>query len=266
MIQCVKTNGFEMEYLQFGRGKKTLVIIPGLSIKSVLLSADAIESAYAGFTEEFTVYLFDRRKETGGRYKIKQMARDTIAAINALGLKNIYLFGTSQGGMICQFIAALEPQLVKKMILGSSACSVKFSKDAAPVLWIDYAKKGDVPALVNSFVDLCYSKATADACRAAVLEAHKDVTPEELKKFIVLAKGTKGFSSVRALKKIKCPVFVIGSKADKVLGGGSSEMLAQNLGCKLFMYEDFGHAVYDEAPDYKQKMLEFFSGEGGAQD
>ena len=152
------------------------------------------------------------------------------------------------------------------MILASTSSSVKFCKGAAPVLWIDYAQKGNVTALVNSFVDLCYSKATADACRAAVLEVHKDVTPEELRKFVVLAKGTKNFSSVRALKKIKCPVFVIGSKADKVLGGGASETLAQKLGCKLFMYQDFGHAVYDEAPDYKQKMLEFFGGEGGVQD
>ncbi len=64
---------------------------------------------------------------------------------------------------------------------------------------------------------------------------------------------------MRALKKIKCPVFVIGSKADKVLGGGSTEMLAEKLDCKLFIYEGFGHAVYDEAPDYKQKILEFFA-------
>ena len=125
MIKCVKTKNFEMDYLQFGSGAKTLVIIPGLSIKSVLLSAESIENAYACFAQDYTVYLFDRKKDTGRRYKIKQMARDSIAAIHALGLKDIYLFGTSQGGMICQFIAAFEPFLVKKMILASTTSSLK---------------------------------------------------------------------------------------------------------------------------------------------
>ncbi|MBO4728957.1 MAG: alpha/beta hydrolase [Spirochaetaceae bacterium] len=261
MIKCVKTNGFEMEYLQFGSGQKTLVIIPGLSIKSVLLSAESIESAYSCFTQDYTVYLFDRKKEVDRRYKVKQMARDTIAAIHALGLKDIYLFGTSQGGMICQFIAAFEPSLVKKMILASTTSSLKIDKGSAVTGWTDFAKKGDISSLVSSFVDLCYSKETAAACRAAAVEAHKDVTPEELKKFIVLSKGARGFSSERVLGRIKCPVFVIGTKADKVVGDGASERLAEKLGCKLFMYENYGHAVYDEAPDYKQRMMDFFAGE-----
>lgn len=261
MIQCVKTKNFEMEYLKFGNGKKTLVIIPGLSIKSVLLSSAAIESAYSCFKNDYTVYLFDRRKEIGKRYKIKQMADDTISAIKMLGLKDIYLFGTSQGGMICQLIAAFEPCLVKKMILGSTSACVKFSRRSAAALWVSAARKGDLAGLTAAFVNLCYSKETANAFRDSVLESHKDVTPEELRKFVVLAKGTKGFSSLRLLGRIKCPVFVIGSKADKVLEAGASELLAQKLGCRLFMYEGFGHAVYDEAPDYKQKMLDFFAEE-----
>ena len=261
MIKCVKTNGFEMEYLQFGSGQKTLVIIPGLSIKSVLLSAESIESAYSCFAQDYTVYLFDRKKEVGRRYKVKQMARDTIAAIHALGLKDIYLFGTSQGGMICQFIAAFEPSLVKKMILASTTSSLKIDKGSAVTGWTDFAKKGDVSSLVSSFVDLCYSKETAAACRAAAVEAHKDVTSEELTKFRLLSKGAKGFSSERVLGRIKCPVFVIGTKADKVVGGGASERLAEKLDCKLFMYENYGHAVYDEASDYKQRMMDFFDGE-----
>ncbi|MBO7136126.1 MAG: hypothetical protein J6V73_05820, partial [Spirochaetaceae bacterium] len=70
MIKCVKTKNFEMEYLQFGSGAKTLVIIPGLSIKSELLSAESIESAYACFAQDYTLYLFDRKKDTGRRYKV----------------------------------------------------------------------------------------------------------------------------------------------------------------------------------------------------
>ena len=63
IIKTISNNSFSMEYLKFGHGKKTLLIIPGLSIQSVIASADAIEEAYMPLTDEFTIFLFDRRKE-----------------------------------------------------------------------------------------------------------------------------------------------------------------------------------------------------------
>ena len=59
-MNTVKTDSFEMDYIKFGHGSRTLVIIPGLSVQSVLLSADAIEEAYRMFTDDCTVFPFDR--------------------------------------------------------------------------------------------------------------------------------------------------------------------------------------------------------------
>ena len=39
--KCI-TDSFEMSYFRFGEGSETLVIIPGLSAKSVIGAADAI--------------------------------------------------------------------------------------------------------------------------------------------------------------------------------------------------------------------------------
>ena len=41
-IETVKTDAFTMDYFQFGQGKETLVILPGLSVQSVMDSADAV--------------------------------------------------------------------------------------------------------------------------------------------------------------------------------------------------------------------------------
>ena len=62
-----------MEYFQFGNGAKTLVILPGLSVQSVMLSADAIAQAYQPLCEEYTIYVFDRRKETPDPYTVHEM-------------------------------------------------------------------------------------------------------------------------------------------------------------------------------------------------
>ena len=49
------------EYFSFGRGKKPLVIIPGLSVQSILLFKDIIKSSYEIFSEDFTVYVIDSK-------------------------------------------------------------------------------------------------------------------------------------------------------------------------------------------------------------
>ena len=43
MIQTVDTKDFSMRYIKFGTGEQALAVIPGLSVKSVLLSEDQIK-------------------------------------------------------------------------------------------------------------------------------------------------------------------------------------------------------------------------------
>jgi pimeloyl-ACP methyl ester carboxylesterase len=51
---------------------------------------------------------------------IEAMAKDAVAFIRALGLEQVDLLGFSMGGMIAQVIAADEPQLIRKVILGGT--------------------------------------------------------------------------------------------------------------------------------------------------
>ena len=60
------------------------------------------------------------------------------------------------------------------------------------------------------------------------------------------------------LYKIECPILVIGSEKDKIMSRVRQTELAEDLGAELYLYPSFGHAVYDEAPDYKQRLIEFF--------
>ena len=115
--QRVSYDGITMEYIRFGTGAGTMVILPGLSIKSVTGMGEAVAAAYDMFTGDFTVYLFDRREDTGPSYDICGMARDTYTVMEHLGLHDIYLFGASQGGMIAALIAAEHPGFVRRLVL-----------------------------------------------------------------------------------------------------------------------------------------------------
>ena len=104
-IETVETSSFEMDYFRFGRGNDTLVILPGLSVQSVMNVADAIATAYRLLADDFTIYLFDRRKSFSAPYTVRMMAHDTCEALRALELDRINLFGTSLGGMTALQIA-----------------------------------------------------------------------------------------------------------------------------------------------------------------
>ena len=51
-IECVKTRSWSMEYFRFGEGRKTMVILPGISVKSVMGFADAVAKQYEIFAKE----------------------------------------------------------------------------------------------------------------------------------------------------------------------------------------------------------------------
>ena len=263
MIECVKLENLEMEYMRFGKGKKVFVILPGLSVQSVLASAPSIEKQYGAFRDEYTVYLFDRRRDPPEGYTVYGMAEDTTKVMEALGLEEVCLFGASQGGMMAQVIALEHPRLIKKLALGSSACRISAKSRAVLEEWLGFAKAGDAEKLYVSFGEKLFPAETFAQYRDAFAMMAQSVTADDLKRFITLAEGSIGFDVKDRLKEIKCPVLALGDLKDAVLGAGAAleiaDALRGNPGSELYMYPGYGHAAYDTAPDYKQRLLSFFN-------
>lgn len=264
-IEKVVTDGMEMEYFRFGGGDKVMVILPGLSVQSVMGSAEAVAEAYSDFSEEFTVYLFDRRKDLPESYGIADMAEDTLAAFHALGLKDIYLFGASQGGMIALQIAVTEPELISRLAVGSSCASASDIETDVLDRWIALAKEGDRQELYLAFAEALYPRDVYESYRETFIQMAGGVTDEDLSRFVILARGIEGFDVSGRLKDITCPVLAIGAEDDMVLGPGGTLGIARAFEGRadftLYMYEGYGHACFDTAPDYKQRLLGFFLGQ-----
>lgn len=263
MIQSVKTDKFEMEYVKFGDGPKTFVIIPGLSLKNVLNSAASIEVSYKIFKQDYTCYLFDRIKNPPEVYPISQMAEDLAETFKILGIKNADVFGTSQGGMVAQYMAINHPELFHKLVLGSSSSRAEPQQLKCIGGWTDMAIEGKAEELVNSFIDNCFTEKFVTRWRKVLLKMNSGVTPQELHRFSIMSAACAGVNSYDNLGKIKCPVCVIGGALDTVVTAVASEKIAEklkaeNVPCEFYMYPEMGHAAYDEAPDYKQRVLDFF--------
>lgn len=247
-----------MNYLKFGKGKKILVLVPGLSVQSVLLMGDAVAHDYKIFTDNYTVYLIDRREDVPPVYSVEDMARDTAEKMKELGLSDVCLVGASQGGMIAMLIAAWYPELVHKLVLASSAARVTELGNTVIRGWISMAEKKDGPGLYLDFLKKVYPSYMFDKYKDAFVFAGNSVKPEELEHFIIIARGAENFDATSELGKIQCPVLVTGSDDDAVLGAEASREIARILGCQIHMYTDYGHDCYDTAPDYKERLYQFF--------
>ena len=262
LIETVKTERFSMDFFRFGTGEKKLVILPGLSVQSVMGAADAIAAAYQSLTDRFTIYVFDRRADLPDPYSVRDMARDTAEAFRALGLRNVCLFGASQGGMIALVIAIEHPELIGRMVLGSSSAHVREEQYRVIEAWIRLAEKRDREALYLAFGREIYPPSVFEQYREALTAAAKTVTDRELKRFIILAEGTKGFNVVSELDRIQCPVLAIGVFEDSVLDSDATLEIAEKLDhradFRLYLYAGYGHAAFDTAPDYRQRILSFF--------
>lgn len=259
----VRTDAFSMDYFRFGTGGKVLVILPGLSIQSVMVAADAVAEAYRSLEERFTIYVFDRRSDMPPRYSVHDMARDTAEAFRVLGLRDVCLFGASQGGMIALVLAIEYPELVGKMVLGSTSAHVQSEQFRVLENWARLAKAHDRVGLYLAFGEEIYPPAVFEQYREALVAAAESVTEEELRRFIILVEGTKDFNVVSELGRITCPVLAVGVFEDSVLDSDATMEIAENLDYRadfrLYMYIGYGHAAFDTAPDYRERLLRFFS-------
>ncbi len=259
-VKTVSAGDMEMDYIEFGTGKKNFVILPGLSVHSVMGSSDAIADAYKDFADEYTVYVFDRPKDIHDGYTVRDMAEDTAAAMKALNMEDADIFGASQGGMIAMYLAIDYPDLVNKMILGSTLAKPNDTFNRVIDEWEQLAEKKDERGLLESFADNVYSAETLKAYRDTLISSNLGISDEEYQRFSILADACKTFNCYDELSSIQCPVLVLGSKGDHVATAKGSKQIARALGCEIYLYDDnYGHGVYDEAPDYKQRCLDFLT-------
>ena len=97
------------------------------------------------------------------------------------------------------------------------------------------------------------------------METAETVTEEDLRRFVILAQGMDRYDVTENLKNINCPVLVLASKDDQVVGADAAAQIAEQLqdrpNFELYMYDGYGHAAYDTAPDYKERMLQFLLSE-----
>lgn len=254
----LKINNTQMDYITFGKGTKPLIMIQGLNTRSIKGAANTLAYMYRIFVNDYKVYLFDRRSDISEDITVRDLALDVAMAMDALELTNADIFGVSQGGMIAQYLAIDRPDLVNKLVLAVTLSKNNDIVKAVIKSWIEMTEQGDMKGLVADMAVKMYSDTYVKKYKPFMPLLTVLQKPKNAQRFLILARACLTCNAYEELYKIKCPVFVIGGQKDKVVTGAASEEIAEKLGCKIYMYDNLGHAAYEEAKDFNIKIYEFF--------
>lgn len=243
------------DYIRFGSGSKTFIIIPGVGMTSVMESADAIAQGFALFGEEYTVYAFALEKDIDDSYSVPTTARKLAKVMKQLGIENADIFGASQGGMVAQTLAIEFPELVHALYLCGTLARQNDTSTEVTREWMRLCRAGDVVGLNHYLNSRVYSKEYYEQFAPIFAQMEQRGTQADLDRFYLLARSVGSFDCWEQLDKIQCPVIADGSEADHVLAVTGTKEIVSKLGCKSYIYDGYGHAFYDEDPDFRPRML-----------
>lgn len=254
----IKISSGEVDYIAFGKGERPLIMIQGLNTGKFKGNGLPLALTYKIFTGEFRVYLFDRRPDITDKTTVREMASDIAEAMDVMGLNNAAVLGVSQGGMIAQYLAIDRPDLVEKMVLAFTLSKNNDTVISVINKWIELTEKRDFKGMVSDMAEKMYSDSYMKKYRPFLPLLTILQRPKDPERFINMARSCLTCDAYDELGKVKCKTLVIGGGQDKIVGNAAAGETALKLGCDAIIYEDLGHAAYEETPEFNVDVYDFF--------
>lgn len=126
--------------------------------------------------------------------------------------------------------------------------------------WIRFAGQNDHRSLMIDTAERSYSENYLKKYRRLYPLLTRMGKPEDYSRFIVQAAACAQHDAYASLRGITCPTLVIGGSKDRIVTGSASVEIAEQIpGSQLYLYQDLGHAAYEEATDFNSRVLTFLS-------
>ena len=250
----------EMEYVRFGNGEKTLIMLPGLgdALRTMKGTAKPLALMYRMFAKDFTVYMFSRKCVLSDGYTTRDMARDQAEAMDLLGISKAHILGVSMGGMIAQHFAIDYAQKVEKLILVVTAARSNPIMEESIEEWLSFAKNDDHVGFMESNMRRIYSESYYQKNKWMIPAIGKLTKPKSYARLFVQARACLEHNAYDGLERINAPTLVMGGEQDLTLGGEPSREIAARIpNAVLRMYAQWGHGLYEEEKTFNQTIFDF---------
>ena len=155
--KLLEIQDIQMNYITFGKGEKPLILIQGLSTRSIKGAAFSVAYMYRMFARDYKVYLFDRRENISDSITVRNLATDIAMAMDTLKITNADIFGVSQGGMIAQYLAIDRPDLVNQLVLAVTLSKNNETVERTVNDWIHITEQNNMKRLITDMAEKMYS-------------------------------------------------------------------------------------------------------------
>lgn len=249
----------DMYYVAFGEGRKTLVVLPGLSdgLWTVNGKAWLLAGSYKSFFKDYTVYMFSRKNNLPKEYSIKEMADDQVKAMKNLGIEKAIVMGVSQGGMVSQFLAANYPDLVEKLILVVTAPYANDIIKSVVTKWIDMTSNDTHTNLMLDTAEKVYTRAYNEKNKKILPLVARITKPASYDRFLTNANAILNFDAREELAKIKCKTYIMAGNKDNTVGNDAPYELNESIAdSELIIFDGLGHGLFEEDKNFYNKVLD----------
>lgn len=240
-----QVNNIQLHYQELGNMGPPLVILGGLgdNIRNWSMLA-------AQIAKHFRLLLIDNRgagqsDKPPGPYKIDDMACDTTALLDHLGIVKTYILGFSMGAKIAMWMAVHRPELVDKLVLvaptpASEKSPAPLSSEVHDVLKNHEATEAHYKRQFEILFSPRYKEKFTPEMFAKFKSA--DPYPQPKEAFLAQYDAVKNFDISGEAHHIVSPTLIIAGKVDQLTSHKNAEWLAENIPhAELLIYEESGH-------------------------
>ena len=187
------------------------------------------------------------------------MARDALAFIDALGLRQIDLLGFSLGGFVSQELVLLRPRHVRRLVLAGTAPQGgpdlhRWSDEVYALATADEPGAENLLGLFFSRSEESRAKGMESIARLFQREVDRDeptdLATRDAQLAAITAWGIPDESKLNRLAGITQPTFVANGDNDTMMHTQNSHLLAERLpDAELRIYPDANHGFLNQYPE-----------------
>jgi len=255
----VDAGGTELNYERTGAGEP-LLLIQGMSATHMAWGRPFLSA----LENDFECIAFDNRGmglsgPAQMPFGIADLAADTAALLDALGLERVHVLGISMGGTIAQELALAHPGRIRTLSLGATWCdSPEGGLMAAEDLRMlgEAAASGDQERVFRAMWEINLSPGfRADDSRFAAFAEMAAALPARQRVILQQMQACVAHDSADRLGQLAPPTQVIHGTADRLIRVENGIRLAGLLEVEPHLLADVGHLFWWEQPQRSAELI-----------
>jgi pimeloyl-ACP methyl ester carboxylesterase len=256
-------------YNKFGSGPRILVIFQGLLFENKPISgfmAKKFAEMYDSLNEDYTVFIVTRKPGLPEEYSLADMADDYAKMIKEEFGGPVDVLGVSTGGSIAQHFAADHPDLVHRLVIHSSAYTLKGSAKEQQMLTGRLARQKKWRAAYAEMMGVSSLKGAKRLLKpffllVSLFGGSIFGRPDDPSDLVITIEAEDKFNFKDRLTEIKAPTLVTAGGKDPFYTEKLFRETAKDIpNARLILYKGIGHPA--SGKQFKKDLKAFLDAEG----